>query len=103
MKKITDPAVAQAIANIAEDFRFSGELAEIPMMFYRIEAEGEIQDDHCPLLIEYLETGLAELERDLAWRREFLDQNAVIGEARMTQTLQTIGEEYRAVLKFLKR
>lgn len=102
MITIKDKRIKEIIGNIAEDFRFSAEMAPIPLMFYQIESLGNIEDDQVPKLVEYLETGLEELVKDIEWREEFLSNNQEIGEIKMLETLKTIEEEYKTLLAFLK-
>lgn len=89
------------IHNIAEDFRFSGEMGDFPLLFYKADTEGLLRGAEIDQMIEYLTTGLKELQDNIQWRREFLTENAEIGEIKMLESLSVIEKEYIELLEFL--
>lgn len=90
------------IHNIAEDFRFSGEMGDYPLLFYKADTEGVLRGTDIDQMIEYLTTGLQELQDNIQWRREFLSENAEIGEIKMLESLSVIEKEYVELLEFLR-
>lgn len=92
----------QIVKNIAEDFRFSHETDEYALLFYEADTKGEVRGAQIEQMIEYLETGIKELENTIGWRQEFLEQNPRADEIAMMENLKTIEEEYRDLLGFLK-
>ncbi len=101
--KIEDEAVLAVIHNIAEDFRYSGEYEKYAQLFYAVDATHTINDKAYADMLEYVETSLQELRKDLAWRKEFLGENPQIEERQLTQTMETIEKEYLTLLEYLKR
>jgi len=91
------------IKNIAEDFRFSGEVSEYALLFYKADTEGVINGSEIDTMVEYVSTGLDELKDSIEWRSEYLDENPRADEMRMLETLKTIEEEYTELLDFLKK
>lgn len=89
------------IHNIAEDFRFSGEMGDYPLLFYKADTEGVLRGAEIEQMVEYLTTGLKELQDNIQWRREFLSENPAIDEIRMLESLGVIEKEYIELLEFL--
>jgi hypothetical protein len=52
-------------------------------------------------MVEYLKTGLTEIQDNMQWRREFLSDNPQIDEVRMLENLGVIEKEYIELLEFL--
>jgi len=90
------------IHNIAEDFRFSGEMGDFPLLFYKADTEGLLRGAEIEQMVEYLTTGLKELQDNIQWRREFLSENPAIDEIRMLESLGVIEKEYIELLEFLR-
>ncbi|MDO9207605.1 MAG: hypothetical protein Q7T91_05080 [Sulfuricurvum sp.] len=90
------------IHNIAEDFRFSGEMGDFPLLFYKADTEGVLRGTEIDQMVEYLTTGLKELQDNIQWRREFLSENPGIDEIRMLDSLSGIEKEYIELLEFLR-
>lgn len=90
------------IHNIAEDFRFSGEMGDFPLLFYKADTDGVLRGIEIEQMVEYLTTGLKELQDNIQWRREFLSENPGIDEIRMLDSLGVIEKEYIELLEFLR-
>jgi len=90
------------VHNIAEDFRFSGEMGDFPLLFYKADTEGVLRGTEIEQMVEYLTTGLKELQDNIQWRREFLSENPGIDEIRMLDSLSGIEKEYIELLEFLR-
>lgn len=90
------------VHNIAEDFRFSGEMGDFPLLFYKADTEGVLRGAEIEQMVEYLTTGLKELQDNIQWRREFLSENPGIDEIRMLDSLSGIEKEYIELLEFLR-
>ncbi|HEX5711600.1 MAG TPA: hypothetical protein VFX68_09665 [Sulfuricurvum sp.] len=90
------------IHNIAEDFRFSGEMGDFPLLFYKADTDGVLRGVEIEQMVEYLTTGLKELQDNIQWRREFLSENPGIDEIRMLDSLGVIEKEYIELLEFLR-
>ena len=90
------------IHNIAEDFRFSGEMGDFPLLFYKADTDGVLRGTEIEQMVEYLTTGLKELQDNIQWRREFLSENPGIDEIRMLESLGVIEKEYIELLEFLR-
>ncbi len=101
--KIEDEVIKNIIHNIAEDFRYSGEYEKYAQLFYAVDATATINEKAYNDMMEYLQTSLEELRKDLAWRKEFLGENPQIQEQQLTQTMQTIEQEYLTLLDYLKK
>ena len=95
--------IKSIIKNIAEDFRFSGETDDYALLFYRADTQGQISGKEIDEMIEYVETGLAELKNNISWREEYLSENPGADEIKMMDNLKTIEEEYVDLLAFLKK
>lgn len=89
------------IHDIAEDFRFSNETGDYALLFYEADAQGVIRGTQITMMIEYLRTGLKELQDNMQWRREFLNDNPHMDETRMLENLGVIEKEYLELLEFL--
>ncbi len=100
---IKSDRIKQIINNIAEDFRFSSEMGDYALLFYKAETQGVITGKEIDDMIEYVTTGLEELGNDISWRQEYLAENPGTDEVRMLDTMKTIEEEYRDLLEFLKK
>lgn len=94
--------IKTVIRNIADDFRFSHETGDYALLFYKADTEGSIHGADIDQMIEYLTTGLAELQDNLQWRREFLSENPGIDEMKMIENLTVIEQEYIDLLEFLR-
>jgi hypothetical protein len=90
------------IHDIAQDFRFSHETGDYALLFYQADTEGVIRGAQIDQMVEYLETGLKELQDNIQWRREFLSDNPQIDEVRMLENLGIIEKEYLELLEFLR-
>jgi hypothetical protein len=89
------------IHDIAEDFRFSHETGDYALLFYKADTEGVVKGAEIDQMVEYLTTGLKELQDNMQWRREFLSDNPQIDEVRMLENLGVIEKEYIELLEFL--
>lgn len=90
------------IKNIAADFRFSNDLGEYALLFYKAENEGMISGQDIDKMIEYITTGLEELKNEMQWRQEYLQENPKMDEIKLLENMKTIEEEYVDLLKFLQ-
>ncbi|MDD2839409.1 hypothetical protein [Sulfuricurvum sp.] len=99
---IKDERIKVIIHNIAEDFRFSHETGDYALLFYKADTEGIVRGSDIESMIEYLTTGLSELQDNIQWRREFLNENTGIDEMRMLENLSVIEKEYLELLEFLR-
>lgn len=100
---IKDERIKTIVRNIAEDFRFSHETGDFALLFYRADTEGIVRGADIDTMIEYLTTGLSELQQNIEWRREFLSDNPGIDEMRMLENLGVIEKEYIDLLEFLRK
>ena len=91
------------IKNIATDFRFSNDLGEYALLFYKAETEGAISGKEIDQMVDYVTTGLDELKNELQWRQEYLSENPKMDEIRLLDNMKTIEEEYIDLLAFLKK
>ena len=90
------------IKNIADDFRYSQEMDEYALLFYKADADGMISGGQIDKMLEYVTTGLEELSKNIEWREEFLKDNAGIDEMKMLDNMKTIEEEYTELKEFLR-
>jgi len=99
--------VKDAIHNIAQDFRFSGDVSESALMFYKADTDGELRGQNTiDKMVEYLETGLTQLKEDymsLIWRKGYLDDNPSADEIKVIDNLQTIEKEYVLILADIQK
>jgi len=100
---IKDGRIKEIIKNISDDFRFSNEMTDKAMLFYNAESAGVIKGRDIDDMIEYVETGLVELANNIAWKQQFLNENAGIDEMKLLDNMKTIEEEYIDLLAFLKK
>ena len=89
------------IHDIAEDFRFSHETGDYALLFYKADTQGVLKGAEIDQMVEYLLTGLNELQDKMQWRRDFLSDNPQIDEVRMLENLGVIEKEYIELLEFL--
>ncbi|MEA1917153.1 MAG: hypothetical protein U9N42_06455 [Campylobacterota bacterium] len=99
---INSERITQIINNIAQDFRFSNELGEYALLFYKADSEKVVKGADIDKMIEYIETGLEELENAINFKQEYLSENPNMDEISMLNNMKTIEEEYVELLKFLK-
>lgn len=99
---IKDERIKTIIHNISEDFRFSHETGDYALLFYKVDTEGVIRGADIETMIEYLSTGLSELQENMQWRRDFLSENPGVDEMRMLENLGVIEKEYIDLLEFLR-
>lgn len=99
---IKDERIKAIIHNIAEDFRFSGEMGDYSLLFYKADTEGTLLGAEIDQMVEYLTTGLKELQDNIQWRHEFLNENSRISEIKMLESLSVIEKEYIDLLAFLR-
>jgi hypothetical protein len=102
-REFKNKRLKEIIKNIAEDFRYSREVGEYALLFYKADSAGSISGAEIEKMLEYVTTGLEELERNISWREEFLRENAGIDEIKMLQNMKTIEEEYIELKKFLEK
>lgn len=100
---IKDGRIREIIHNIAEDFRFSNELGDYALMFYKADTDAIIRGSDIDMMIEYLSEGLKELQDTIEYRREFLEQNPQSDEIKLLENLSTIEKEYIELLEFLRK
>ena len=94
--------VKSAVKNIAEDFRFSNDISESALIFYKADKDGEVRGEDIDKMVTYLETGLKELEvefKNLEWRKEFIKDNPTADEIKLIDNLKTIESEYKIILE----
>jgi hypothetical protein len=89
------------IHDIAEDFRFSQETGDYALLFYKADTQGVLKGAEIDRMVEYLVTGLKELQENMQWRRDFLSDNPQMDEVRMLENLGVIEKEYIELLEFL--
>jgi hypothetical protein len=78
-------------------------MGEYALLFYKADTTGSINGAEIEKMLEYVTTGLEELERNISWREEFLRENAGVDEIKMLQNMKTIEEEYIELKKFLEK
>jgi hypothetical protein len=93
----------EIIKNIAEDFRYSNEMGEYALLFYKADTSGVINGADIDKMLEYVTTGLDELTKNIEWREEYLAENAGADEIKMLQNMKTIEEEYLELKAFLNK
>ncbi|KIM11060.1 MAG: hypothetical protein KU37_08120 [Sulfuricurvum sp. PC08-66] len=91
------------IANIAADFRYSNEVSDYALLFYKAQTEGAVHGADIDKMIEYVTTGLEELHKDLEWRKSFLTENSHINETKLLENMYIIEQEYTDLLAFLTK
>jgi|SaaInl8_200m_RNA_FD_contig_21_755940_length_794_multi_8_in_0_out_0_2 hypothetical protein len=99
-KVIKDDKIYEILKNIAEDFRYSNELADIPLMFYKIEQERVIRGNDIDKVIEYCTTGLDKLNNpnEIA---SYYAENVGIDQTKLDRNLDIFRAEYQDLLRFL--
>ncbi|MBU1659655.1 hypothetical protein KKG72_11500 [bacterium] len=102
-REFKNKRMKEVIKNIADDFRYSGEMNEYALLFYKADTTGIINGTEIDKMFEYVTTGLEELSKNIQWREEFLQDNAGIDEIKMLQNMKTIEEEYIELKDFLKK
>ncbi|MCD6259636.1 MAG: hypothetical protein J7J31_08565 [Helicobacteraceae bacterium] len=102
-REFKNKRIKQIIKNIAEDFRYSNEMGEYALLFYKADSNGMINGAEIDQMLEYVTTGLEELSKNIEWREEFLKENAGVDELKMLQNMKTIEEEYIELRDFLKK
>lgn len=94
--------IKQIVHNIAEDFRFSGEVDSYALLFYKADSEGGVSGGDIDKMLEYVTTGLGELKDNIAWREQFMNENQGFDEIKMLENLRVIEEEYLELQAFLR-
>ena len=102
-REFKNKKIKQIIKNIAEDFRYSNEMGEYALLFYKADSQGIVQGSEIDQMLEYVTTGLQELSKNIQWRQEFLQDNSGVDEMKMLENMQIIEEEYIALRDFLKK
>jgi len=95
--------IKEIIKNIADDFRYSQEMDEYALLFYKADSDGMISGEQIDKMLKYVTTGLNELSKNIEWREEFLKDNTGIDAIRMIQNMKIIEEEYTELKEFLKK
>lgn len=98
-----DQKIRQIVKNISDDFRFSSEMDSYALLFYKAESEGQVSGGDIEKMLEYVTTGLKELENNIEWRQQFMNENTGFEEIKMLENLRTIEEEYVALKAFLEK
>lgn len=102
-REFKNQRIKDIIKNIAEDFRFSQDVGEYALLFYKADTNGTINGSEIDQMLEYVTTGLDELGKNIEWREEFLKDNAGVDEIKMLKNMKTIEEEYIELREFLKK
>ncbi len=102
-REFKNKRIQEIIKNIADDFRYSQEMGDYALLFYKADTEGMIHGAEISKMLEYVTTGLDELSKNIQWREEFLQENAGIDEIKMLQNMKTIEEEYLDLKQFLEK
>lgn len=102
-REFKNKRVKQIVKNIADDFRYSREVGDYALLFYKADSSGSISGNEIEQMLEYVTTGLSELSKNILWREEFLKENAGIDEIKMLQNMKTIEEEYIELKEFLDK
>jgi len=96
----------EIVKNIAEDFRFSGDVGEYALLFYKADVDGSIDGADIDKMIEYVETGLNELKaeyKNMEWRQEMMEKEPNIDEIKLLENMKVFEDEYTTLLNFLKK
>ncbi len=99
---IKSDRIKEIIRNIAADFRFTNEVGEYALLFYKYENDDTIRGADIDKMVEYVTTSMAELQNDLEWRQEYLAENPQHPEAKVLENMYTIEQEYKELLEFLQ-
>jgi transcription elongation GreA/GreB family factor len=102
-REFKNKRIKEIVKNIADDFRFSQDMGEYALLFYKADGDGMISGGQIEKMLEYVTTGLEELSKNIQWREEFLQENVGLDEIRMLQNMKTIEEEYSELRDFLKK
>lgn len=102
-REFKNKKIKQIIQNIAKDFRYSNEMGEYALLFYKADSQGMIQGSEIDQMLEYVTTGLEELSKNIQWRQDFLQDNDGVNEMKMLENMKIIEEEYIALRDFLKK
>lgn len=102
-REFKNKRIKQIVKNIADDFRFSQDMGEYALLFYKADGDGMISGAQIDTMLEYVTTGLVELTKNIEWREEFLKDNTGVDEIKMLQNMKTIEEEYIELRDFLKK
>ena len=102
-REFKNKRIQEIIKNIADDFRYSQEMGEYALLFYKADTKGMINGVEIDKMLEYVTTGLNELSKNIQWREEFLQENAGVDEIKMLQNMKTIEEEYLELKQFLEK
>lgn len=102
-REFKNKRIKEIIKNIADDFRFSRDMGEFALLFYKADGDGMISGAQIETMLEYVTTGLEELSKNIQWREEFLQENAKVDEIKMLQNMKTIEEEYIELRDFLSK
>lgn len=95
--------IKEIIKNIAEDFRYSREVGDYALLFYKADTAGLITGAEIDQMLEYVTTGLEELTKNIEWREEYLKDNSEADEIKMLNNMKTIEEEYLELKDFLQK
>jgi len=101
-REFKDKRIRSIIKNIANDFRYSQEMDEYALLFYKADNDGMISGTQIAKMLEYVTTGLDELSKNIKWREKFLKDKSGIETIKMIQNMKTIEEEYTELKEFLK-
>ncbi len=98
---IKSDRIKEIIRNIAADFRFTNELGDFALLFYKYENDDTIRGADIDKMIEYVTTSLSELHNDPQWRAQYLADNPEHKEAKVLENMFIIEQEYKDLLEFL--
>lgn len=93
--------IKEIIKNIAADFRFTNELGDFALLFYKYEKDDTVRGADIDKMIEYVTTSLSELHNDPQWRAQHLAENPQQKESKVLENMFTIEQEYKELLEFL--
>lgn len=102
-REFKNKRIVEIINNIAQDFRFSAEMGEYALLFYKAQSDGMVSGSDIKKMLEYVTTGLEELAKNIEWREQFLQENQSFDEIKMLENLRVIEEEYIELRDFLKK
>ena len=99
---IKDERIKEIIKNIAADFRYTNELGDYALLFYKYENDDTIRGNDIDMMIEYVTTSMSELHNDPTWRQQHLAENPEQKESKVLENMFTIEQEYKDLLAFLQ-
>jgi hypothetical protein len=67
-REFKNKKIKQIIKNIAEDFRYSREVGDYALLFYKADASGAISGAEIDQMLEDVTTGLSELTKNIEGR-----------------------------------